>query len=99
MDDNTYLICLVTIAVLSILCTVVISIKYNTKKLYKYLPPLIILIGSIVYCIIGTIIDYSRYIGIFYIGIFLTTTPAILISLFIALIFDITRFLAKRKRD
>lgn len=99
MDDNTYIICLAAITVLSIVCTVIISLKYNTKKLYKYLPSIIILIGSVIYCAIVTVIDYSKYIGILYLGIFVIVAPAILLSLIIALIFDITRFLAKRKRD
>jgi len=98
MDDITFFMCLITITVLPIICTVIISVKYNTIKIYKYLPSIIILIGSIIYCITVTVVDYNRFIGIVYTGVFMTTTPAILLSLITALAFDFTRLFIKNKR-
>lgn len=95
MEDLTYLI---TFTLLTPIVTLLISLKKGVIKVYKYTPSMLVFIGSIIFCIIMTIAAYSRYIGIRYVVVFLTTLPGIILSLIIAFVFDITRFLIKRRK-
>lgn len=99
MEDTAYLSVIVIIALISVITTIIISLKKEIKRVYKYIPSIVILIGSISYCIIITIVHYSRYIGIAYVVTFIITMPAILLSLITAFIFDIVRFLIRKHNN
>jgi hypothetical protein len=98
MDDVTFLIYFVLITLLSVLSTIIISVKSETKKIYKYIPSIVVLTGSIIYCIIATVLNNSRYIGILYTGVFMIVIPAVSLSLITALAFDIFRLINKKRK-
>lgn len=89
---------MVVIAILAAITTIVICKRKNINGLIKYLPSIVILVGGIAFCIIMTLTQYNRFIGIVYIVTFLTIMPAIFISLMIIFTFKIA-FYFKNKNE
>lgn len=97
MENITYLVVLIVTVVISLVATIFISLKKEVKKIYKYLPAIIVLSGSVIYCLLMTIVNYNRYIGILYVIVFITTIPGFVICLLTAIVFDSIRFFSRRK--
>lgn len=77
------------IAILSVLATAFISLKSKKSRLFKYLPSILTAASALVFCIIETIAYPGGYIGIVYVVVLLISSPVILLSLIIAISFDI----------
>lgn len=95
MKINLFIVIMVTIAILSIIATILLAIK----KRNKYIPSIVVLIGSIIFCVIMPM-PHGCYINIMaYIIVFIITIPAILLSLITAFIFNtVQSFIGRTKK-
>ncbi|MDP4094155.1 MAG: hypothetical protein Q8920_12420 [Bacillota bacterium] len=94
MEDISLLIIILIITLVS---TFLISLKKNIKKVFKYVPSLVIFAGGIIYSVWITIFDYNSYIAIVYLMVLATILPGIIVSLMTAILFDISYYNKNRK--
>lgn len=90
-----YIEYIISIFLVSLLLTILISIKQNSKKIYKYIPAIIVFVGFIGYCILKTVFSSSTYIGITYTVAFIIILPGLIASVITALIFDIINYIKR----
>lgn len=96
MGEFTFMI---VITIISLIITLFICINRKVNRIYKFLPSIIIAVGSISYCIIATIVNYNRYILILYVIMFLYTFPSFIICLIIAITFDLVRVFSQKRKN
>lgn len=100
MEKSLAYFLIIMFSVVSVAVTIILSLVAK-KKVFKYFPALIAAILAMIYCIIMTILQLNKYgragyIGILYIVILMVTSPAILLSLVTAGLFDIFNIYIKK---
>ena len=95
LQENLVFIYMIVIGICSVIPTVFMAMR-SKRKFTKYIPMIIVLALALILCIAYTIFDYSRYIGILYVGVLMIITPACILCIAISLLFELIHYI-KRK--
>lgn len=87
-DVPAYLITVI-IAAIMLICTIILALKAKGKRIYKYIPVMIVMGASFLFSAVMSMVKYGDYASIIYITVYLVVFPGAVVSLLTAGIFDL----------